>query len=101
MTAIPLSDNSTVGRIYRHYEEVGEPEDRRSNGIGISELGEECERKVWYAFRWCLPIKRWTGRMRRLLNRGKREEPELIADLRAIGVEVYDVDEATGKQFRI
>lgn len=75
--------------------------DRRSNGIGISTLGEECERKLWYDFRWCGDGEKFDGRMRRLLDTGKREEERIIADLHAIGCEVHGADPETDKQFRV
>lgn len=66
--------------------------------LGASVIGRECERQLWYAFRWAAP-EQFDGRMLRLFDRGQREEAALVADLRAIGCEVYDTDPSTGKQF--
>jgi hypothetical protein len=41
--------------------------------LGISLIGEECHRKLWYTFRW-VKLEQHKGRMRRLFQRGHREE---------------------------
>jgi len=65
--------------------------------LGASEIGEECQRKIWYNFHQCAaPV--FEGRILRLFQRGHLEEATLIEDLRAIGVIVDEgkVDETTG-----
>jgi hypothetical protein len=89
---------TTAAKIHEHYEKKG---DRRSNGIGISTLGEECSRKLWYDFRWCAPLPKHSGQLKRLFDTGHREEARLIQDLRDIGYEVHDRDPETGEQFRV
>jgi len=42
--------------------------------LGISIIGDDCSRKLWYSFRWVKLIQH-EGRMRRLFNRGHHEEP--------------------------
>lgn len=69
--------------------------------LAASSIGEECERSLWYAFRWATPVKRSEGRMARLFRTGHREEARMIEDLRAIGCTVDDRDPETGKQFSI
>ena len=56
--------------------------------LGISMLGHECSRYLWYTFRWCYQdiIE---ARMRRLFNRGHREEKQVIKLLNYVGVEVH------------
>jgi hypothetical protein len=71
---------------------------RRSH-LGASEIGEECLRRLWYSFRWCTEPA-FDGRMLRLFERGRLEEPRVVAELRAVGVEVHEVDPDTGQQFR-
>lgn len=95
MPPIPQSE-TTISRIYRDYQE-------RENGrprahLGASLIGRPCEREAWYAFRWALNPD-YEGRLLRLFDRGKREEPAFIHDLRAAGVTVHAVDPATGRQF--
>ena len=45
----------------------------------------DCDRAIWYAFRWAHPPTAYDGRMLRLFRTGDREEARLIEELRAIG----------------
>lgn len=67
--------------------------------MGASGLGNECDRAIWYGFRWAVKPT-FDGRMLRLFNRGHLEEARFIALLLSIGCEVYQQD-ANGKQYRI
>lgn len=86
-----------VAAIYEQYEKRGESEKARTY-LGASVIGKECKRALWYSFRWATR-ETFDGRMLRLFQTGHLEEPRMIADLRAIGATVYDVDPATGRQF--
>lgn len=66
--------------------------------LGGSAIGEECERKLWYGFRWA-SVPTFDGRMYRLFQTGHLAEPRFIKDLRDIGVEVWERDPKTGRQF--
>lgn len=101
MAKLPTPIHETVSAIYRHYETEAVKTERRSNGIGISTLGEKCERKLWYDFRWVSEIAKFEGRMLRLFETGKREELRLVEDLRNIGCEVHVEEPETGKQIRV
>lgn len=67
--------------------------------LGASLIGRDCDRELWYSFRWATS-KTFDGRMLRLFNRGHLEEPRMVALLQMIGCEVWQVDQ-NGKQFRI
>jgi len=67
--------------------------------LGASLLGRECAREIWYGFHWAT-LKRFDARMLRLFNRGHLEEPRMLALLKMIGCNVWQVQE-NGKQFRI
>lgn len=67
--------------------------------LGISEIGEECKRKLYYKFRW-VAFEKHDGRMLRLFARGHREEEKYINYLEGIGAKVFRFD-AKGKQFRV
>lgn len=67
--------------------------------LGASLIGRECDRELWYSFRWATS-KQFDGRMLRLFNRGHLEEPRMVALLQMIGCEVWQLDQ-NGKQFRI
>jgi hypothetical protein len=79
-------------------EAFREPEPRYH--LGASQIGDECERKAWYAFRWIKEEDK-NGRQYRLLNRGHLEEQRFVDRLNGIGWKIYEVDETTGKQFKI
>jgi CRISPR/Cas system-associated exonuclease Cas4 (RecB family) len=59
--------------------------------LGASLIGDECKRKLWYIFRWCLQ-EPTDGRKQRLFNRGHREEARFIEWLEGIGVKVWYED---------
>lgn len=67
--------------------------------LGASVIGIECERALWYKFRWTTRAK-FPGRILRLFRRGHREETTIVADLRMIGMEVLPENPATGDQWR-
>lgn len=76
----------------------GESSPFRSH-LGVSLIGRECARDLWYGFRWAKQPK-FEARVLRLFNRGHLEEARFIALLQMIGVEVwYETD--TGGQFRV
>lgn len=103
MAPIPKPTPSTVRSIYKAYEEANAPRDGRS--ISISTLAEECERKLWYDFRWVSPHEDINGRTLRLFATGNIEETRWIDDLRMIGCEVVDSDgehrDGTPKQIMV
>lgn len=57
--------------------------------LGMSEIGHQCNRYLWFSFRWAFTEK-LTSRQVRLFSRGNREEPIIVAELARIGVECYD-----------
>lgn len=88
----------TVLAIYESYKE--DRGDWRRPHLGASQIGKECDRSLFYQFRWCTEPQ-FDGRMLRLFSTGDLEEVRLVKDLRAIGIEVHEKDANTGKQFRI
>jgi hypothetical protein len=84
--------------------------DHRRTHLGASVIGGDCDRAIYYGWRWA-PKRAPQGskgepsdvahaRMIRLWNRGHLEEGRFIALLLMIGVAVYQQDE-NGNQFRI
>lgn len=98
MVDIPESPISSVELIYKSYEE-DEDTDFRDH-LGASIIGLECDRRVWYSFRWATRSAH-EGRLLRLFETGQREEARLTENLRRIGVSVQDVDPATHKQWQV
>src|SRR5205823_6534586 len=74
-------------------------EGSRREHLGASELGDVCARRLYYKFRWFRDVQH-SGRLSRLFNRGQLEEARFVEWLRAIGFQVWNVDE-NGKQFHI
>lgn len=58
------------------------------NHLGISEIGDACNRRLYYKFHWMFQ-EQFDGRMRRLFARGHREEEKYINYLEGIGFKVY------------
>lgn len=91
MAALNLT-SPVADAIYAAYERSQEAQD--SPTLRASELGDECERRLWYRLHWAIPPKKWDGRMLRLFETGNREEDRVIANLRAIGCMVALQQEA-------
>jgi hypothetical protein len=95
MPQLPDMTLPTVKQIYQSYEDKNG--DWRRNHLGASVIGAECERSLWYTFRW-VSMPKFDGRMLRLFETGNQQESRIIKNLRDIGVEVCDLDPETGKQ---
>jgi hypothetical protein len=93
----PNKASSTSLAITRFHEKRGD--NYRRPHLGCSELGNPCDRALWYSFRWAT-TKHFDGRMHRLFLRGHREEELFIEELRAIGAEIHERDPDTKQQFR-
>jgi hypothetical protein len=66
--------------------------------LGMSAIGGECLRAVWYDFRK-VAKKQFPARLLRLFRRGDIQEYQFIYLLRGIGFTVWEKDE-NGKQFK-
>lgn len=86
MTKIPDSQHSITSLIDQYHEQQAEHDKPRPH-LGCSQLGHPCDRWIWLAFRWAVR-QQTPGRLLRLFRRGKMEEATIIADLRAIGIDV-------------
>jgi hypothetical protein len=58
--------------------------DKFRKHLGASEIGHQCERYLWYKFRWMFEND-FSGRMLRLFNRGHLEETRFLEWLEGIG----------------
>src|SRR5258706_6836432 len=74
------------------------PTEHRAH-LGVSIIGEKCSRKLWYSFRWC-KLEQFSGRMRRLFNRGHKEEEKFKELLSWMGFFVREIDPTTNKQYK-
>lgn len=82
-----LPPQLTVAAIYAAYEAAKEEWD--SLGISVGELGEECQRKLYYALHWVTHPEKVPGRNLRLFETGNIEEDRMVADLQRAGIEVF------------
>ena len=65
--------------------------DENRTHLGFSMIGDECQRKLWYSFRWC-KMPKPDPRIKRLFDRGHKEEDRFIDYLRGIGCTVEPFD---------
>lgn len=90
--------SATVAAIYAAYEAANEQRDGKT--IPVSQLAEECGRKLFYDFRWVTPHEHIPGRTLRIFETGVMEEERWIENLRKIGCEVVDRSD-NGNQIRV
>lgn len=88
---------ATVKAIYDNY--IAKRKNEHRPHLGGSQIGNECDRALWYQFRWAWSPE-FEGRQLRLFETGDREEERIVSNLRAVGVTVWDRDPETGKQIR-
>lgn len=96
MTTIPQNQNTTAALIDASHERRNQSPPNRYH-MGISGLGDYCERRMWLSFRWVFN-QNFSGRVLRLFRRGQDEEATFVKDLRAIGVDIRETG-TNGKQF--
>ena len=101
MTELPEPISHTVLAIYSAYESKARNGDNL--GIPISMVADECERKLWYAFRWASLARQEDnpGRKESIFETGRYWEERLLDDLEIIGCQVERLDPSTGQQFRV
>jgi hypothetical protein len=92
---IPDRENTIESLIDKaHENRISKPRPH----MGASMLGHPCERWMWLSFRWAVqPV--FPGRVLRLFRRGHQEEPNIINDLRSIGVMVQNLETQTNVNF--
>lgn len=95
MVIIPENKQTTAATILRWYSD--QPDSHRQH-LGFSIIGGPCDRQLWYGFHWA-STAHLSGRIRRLFETGHLAEDRFLSNLRAIGVEVQEVDPETGEQF--
>ena len=96
MAKVPAPLNATVDAVYRWREQTTSGGHREH--LGASIIGHPCDRNLWLTWRWA-ESEKFEGRVLRLFDTGKREEPRVIEELRGIGCEVFADD--GGTQFRV
>jgi CRISPR/Cas system-associated exonuclease Cas4 (RecB family) len=98
MVALPDRHDPTLAAIDREIERRAAEQPRRSY-LGASQIGEPCERKLWYAIQPGVPREDWNAASLKRFEDGHRSEDVMAHRLRLVsGVELHTVDE-TGEQF--
>ena len=98
MAELPAITSLTREAIFSGYE--ADASDGFRSHLGASLIGKECERALWYDFRWVTRSKH-PGRLLRLFETGQLEEARMVLNLRRTGATVLEVDPETGRQFRV
>ena len=98
MAELPIVSSQTREAIFAAYE--SDSGDGFRTHLGASLIGKECERALWFDFRWVTRAKH-PGRLLRLFETGQLEEARLVLNLRRTGATVIEVDPETGRQFRV
>ena len=98
MAELPTLSSPTRDAIFAAYEAQASSGFRAH--LGASLIGKECERALWFDFRWTT-VHRHPGRLLRLFETGQLEEARLVRNLRSIGATVLEVDPETGRQIRV
>ena len=98
MAELPTLSSPTRDAIFAAYEAQASSGFRAH--LGASLIGKDCERALWFDFRWTT-VHRHPGRLLRLFETGQLEETRLVRNLRSIGATVLEVDPETGRQIRV
>jgi hypothetical protein len=87
MAPLPRVLPSTLRAIQKALEE--DNDNWESVGVPAGDIGIECDRAIWLAFRRCSVPEEITWQKRRIFERGNIEEERLLDLLRLIGCEVW------------
>lgn len=91
MAVLPEPELTTPKLMFGVVEKRSRP--WKSRRLGGSSIGKECERALWYQFRWASTADELprSGRSLRLRESGNEQEPLLAELLREGGIELYTV----------
>jgi CRISPR/Cas system-associated exonuclease Cas4 (RecB family) len=90
----------TLDYVDEEYAKRRNAEDRRRAYLGISGLGEECERRLWYDFRWVARAQ-FPAAVRKRFDDGHAGEDIVVERLaKTPGLQVHAKDER-GEQFEV
>jgi len=98
MAELPAVTSPTREAIFAAYE--ADADEGFRPHLGASLIGKECDRALWYDFRWTT-VARHPGRLLRLFETGQLEEARIVRNLRRTGATVLEVDPETGRQWRV
>ena len=100
MAAIPVTGDPTLEAVDRALEARSAAEPQRGY-LGMSSIGDECSRKLWYNFHMC-GRKNAESCMIRIWDGGHRGEDLMSERLRMVdGIYLETIDPRTGGQFEV
>jgi hypothetical protein len=99
MPELPIPISHTITAINTAREKQVKQGD--ALGLSMSQISSECNRQLWYLFRWTSTPEKIDGQKQSIFNTGNSWEKRLLNDLEAAGFIVERTDLKTGKQFRI
>ena len=101
MVEVPENPQPLVDAIWKALEDQdAEKPIYTGYGVSASSLGYDCHRRLWYDLRWASPGERVPGRTLRIFERGNIEEDRVVDLLKLAGLDVQEVNPATGRQWR-
>lgn len=93
-----VDDDLILNTTCRAIDEAMQAEPPRPH-LGMSQIGKQDARMLWFKFRWSLP-EEISPQLQRIFRLGHILEDEVIALLKKIpGIELHTHDPSTGKQF--
>lgn len=98
MAPLPQVRSATALAIDSWYER--QPAEPHGVFLRPSGLGNECDRALWYAFRWASQPEAFPPRILRIFQNGHDREARIVEMLKGAGIDVQDRDPETGKQWR-
>lgn len=99
MVDLPSPRAHTIDAIEAAYADRADARDGR--GVPMSAAVSPCPRQIWYGLRWASPHRRTDGPTQSRFETGAYWEQRLLDDLRTIGCDVLQIDEATGQQYSV
>ncbi len=99
MVKIPDYQDPTLAAVDKALEDSQERRD--SNGIGMGSIGGECERQIWFDFRWMSDVYHNALSLKRFKD-GHLVEDLMAKRLRLVdGITLITIDPDTGRQYRV
>ena len=89
MAELPIISSQTREAIFAAYE--SDSGDGFRTHLGASLIGKECERALWFDFRWVTRAKH-PGRLLRLFETGPPEGAGLVLNVRPPGATVISIN---------
>ena len=99
MAKLPRIESPTAEALYKYYETKNDQDNWQWPTMRVSSIGNPCKRALWFAFRWAHQTM-FPGRTLKLFETGRLEEERIINIFRGMGLEVWNLDQKTGYQFR-